>query len=106
MYPDLLPVKRLCSIGYVQNNTPSITRTLNFCNFCTFMHVEELLQVLFCTPVAQYAGYGYTLVEIPGCGYGYGYGTPFMCLPGISVDSVRLPYPYPELLYVIEGCVH
>ena len=35
------------------------TRTLTFCKFCT--------------PVAQYPGYGYALANTPECRHGYGY---------------------------------
>ena len=34
-YPELLQVKRLCTVGYVQKHTPGFTRTRNFCKFCT-----------------------------------------------------------------------
>ena len=84
-----------------------------FCKFCTAFIPVPGNSVEFCTPVAPYLGYGYTLLEIPGCRYGYGYSIRTLTrnfrefcefcktsilVPRTSVSSVRLPYPYPELL--------
>ena len=59
-YPELLQAKK-CSVGYVQNHTRGITRTRRFCKWLydIYTHTRNLCK--FCTPVAQYPGYGYAL---------------------------------------------
>ena len=61
----------LSRVCYVQSHTPRISRIRNFCKFCT--------------PVAQYPGYGYALLKIKGAGTGTGTGTTFVYLQPTSV---------------------
>ena len=101
-------IARLCSVGY---------KTIpGYFSRILLVPIPELLYVLldihthtrnfckFCTPVAQYPGYGYVRVELPvyGCGYNIHIHTRNFCelcmtcipplVPGTSVSSVRLPY--------------
>ena len=110
-------IARLCSVGY---------KTIpGYFSRILLVPIPELLYVLldihthtrnfckFCTPVAQYPGYGYVRVELPvyGCGYNIHIHTRNFCelcmtcipplVPGTSVSSVRRSYPYPELLQVL-----
>ena len=96
-YPELLQVKRLCSVGYVQNHTREITRTRNFYKLLRSMYARGTIP-----------GVRVYLCQILWCGYGYGYNirvhTLNFCefcknsipVPGTSVSYVTLPYPYPE----------
>ena len=97
----------LCSVGYVQNHSRGITRTLNYCKLCaTFIPIPGTSESS--VRPWHYPGYGYALGKYPGAGR-VRVRVQHSCtyLPGIlcvlqdfhtrtrsSVSSGRLRYPY------------
>ncbi len=62
----------------------------------TFIPVPGTLDTI-CTPVSQYPGYGYALLNIPECRYGYGYN---ICLPARNFyEFKKPPIPVPGTFY-------
>ena len=108
---------RVRSVGCERNHTRGTTRTRNFCKFCkTFVPVPET-SLSSVRPWHNARGTGMPFYEIPGGGGGYGYCTTFVYLPGTfcefcktsipvpgtSVSSVRLPYPYVPRMQTVHN---
>ena len=93
---------------------PGITRTRNFCEFHTRARNFWVLQDfhtrtrIFCE-FWNFGEFCATFIPVPEtsvssvrpCHNTRGTGTTFVYLPGTSVSSARLPYRYPELLWVL-----
>ena len=116
-------ISRLCSVGYVQNQTRGYYPTTTFCKFCrTFIPVPGTsvryvrhsypypeLYVSSVRPWPQYPGYGYNsfiparnfcefCTPVPHYRNFCEFCNTSIRVPGTSGGSVRTPFPYAELL--------
>ena len=91
------------SVGCTQNHTrgmhPGYYPTKNFCKCCRTLTPVPGTSVSYVRPVPQYPGYGYSVF----CPRPEFLRVLYACvtIPGTSVSSVTLPYPYPKLLEVL-----
>ena len=95
-YPELLWVRGLCSLGYVQDHTPGITRTRNSCKFCTAFIPVPGSYVSSVHPWRDTRGMGMPLQKYPGAGtYGYRVRVQHPCThPGLC-DFYKTSIPVP-----------